>query len=145
MLGVEGLVEYSSSRRPHVADPSLHELSEYISVLRALEVRAGEAACREATLVEIADIVCPGACKVEGSDSVKPLEFFRLDRQFHVAIVEASRNEQRVETHRQYNAGFVARFLSSQQVNRRNNKLAQHSRISDGPQERYPPATGCAL
>ncbi len=146
LLEIEGLVEYSATRRPRVADPSLHELTQYISVLGALEALAGETACREATMAEIADIVRLAARMAEGSDTLKPLDFFRLDMQFHAAIVEASRNEPLIETHRQYNARlWRARFLSSQQVDRRDNTLSQHAEITDALQKRDAKATRRAL
>ncbi len=146
LLEVEGLVEYSATRRPHVADPSLHELTQYISVLGALEALAGEIACVEATMAEIAEIVRLGARMSKGSGKLEPLEFFQLDMQFHAAIVEASRNEPLIETHRQYNARlWRARFLSSQQVDRRDNTLSEHSRITDALQKRDAAATRRAL
>lgn len=146
LLEVEGLVEYSATRRPHVADPSLHELTQYISVLGALEALAGEIACVEATMAEMAEIVRLGARMSKGSGTLEPLEFFQLDMQFHAAIVEASRNEPLIETHRQYNARlWRARFLSSQQVDRRDNTLSEHSRITDALQKRDAAATRRAL
>ncbi len=146
LLEVEGLVEYSATRRPHVADPSLHELTQYISVLGALEALAGETACGEATMAEIAEIVRLGTPKAEGSNTLEPLEFFRLDMQFHAAIVEASRNEPLIETHAQYNARlWRARFLSSQQEDRRDNTKAEHGNIIAALTERDAMATRRAL
>ena len=146
LLETEGLVEYSATRRPRVADPSLQELTQYISVLGALEALAGETACVEATMTEIAEIVSLGAKMVEVPDALDPLEFFRLDMEFHAAIVEASRNEPLIETHRQYNARlWRARFLSSQQVDRRDNTLAQHEQITEALIARDAPATRRAL
>ncbi|CUH46609.1 MULTISPECIES: GntR family transcriptional regulator [Ruegeria] len=146
LLEIEGLVEYSATRRPRVADPSLHELTQYISVLGALEALAGEMACIEATMAEIAEIVRLGARMFKNSSRLEPLEFFQLDMQFHAAIVEASRNEPLIETHRQYNARlWRARFLSSQQVDRRDNTLAQHADITDALQRRDAKATRRAL
>jgi DNA-binding GntR family transcriptional regulator len=146
LLEIEGLVEYSATRRPRVADPSLHELTQYISVLGALEALAGETACIEATMAEIAEIVRLGARMSNNSSQLEPLEFFQLDMQFHAAIVEASRNEPLIETHRQYNARlWRARFLSSQQVDRRDNTLAQHAGITDALQKRDAKATRRAL
>ncbi|CUH42709.1 GntR family transcriptional regulator [Ruegeria atlantica] len=146
LLEIEGLVEYSATRRPRVADPSLHELTQYISVLGALEALAGEMACIEATMAEIAEIVRLGARMSKNSLRLEPLEFFQLDMQFHAAIVEASRNEPLIETHRQYNARlWRARFLSSQQVDRRDNTLAQHAGITDALQRRDAKATRRAL
>jgi DNA-binding GntR family transcriptional regulator len=146
LLETEGLVEYSSTRRPRVADPSLDELTQSISVLGALEALAGEIACIEATLEEITEIVRLGARMEDGSSSLEPLDFFRLDMEFHTAIVEASRNEPLIETHRQYNARlWRARFMSSQQVDRRDNTLAEHSEITGALLKRDPTATRRAL
>ena len=146
LLEIEGLVEYSATRRPRVADPSLHELTPYISVLGALEALAGETACAEATMAEVAEIVRLGARMSKGSETLEPLEFFQLDMQFHAAIVEASRNEPLIETHRQYNARlWRARFLSSQQVDRRGNTLSEHAQITDALQKREAAATRRAL
>lgn len=146
LLEIEGLVEYSATRRPRVADPSLHELTQYISVLGALEALAGETACAEATMAEVAEIVRLGARMSKGSETLEPLEFFQLDMQFHAAIVEASRNEPLIETHRQYNARlWRARFLSSQQVDRRGNTLSEHAQIADALQKREAAATRRAL
>lgn len=136
-LEVEGLVEFSATRRPRVADPSLHELTQYISVLGALEALAGETACAEATLTEVAEIARLATQMEKKSEQLQPLEFFRLDMQFHAAIVEASRNEPLIETHRQYNARlWRARFLSSRQAERRDTTLAEHAQISLALQKR---------
>lgn len=146
LLEIEGLVEYSSTRRPSVADPSLDELTQYISVLGALEALAGETACVEATEAEVAHILRLGSEMANKSDLMEPLAFFQLDMSFHAAIVEASRNEPLIETHRQYNARlWRARFLSSQQVDRRDNTLAQHAQITDALVVRDAKATRRAL
>lgn len=146
LLEIEGLVEYSATRRPRVADPSLQELTQYISVLGALEALAGETACVEATEAEIAEIQQLGRDMVEGSSAMTALQFFQLDMRFHSSIVEASRNEPLIETHRQYNARlWRARFLSSQQTDRRDNTLSQHSDITEALQERDAKATRRAL
>jgi DNA-binding GntR family transcriptional regulator len=142
LLEIEGLVEYSATRRPRVADPSLEELTQYISVLGALEGLAGETACAEATDAEIAHIQRLGADLDERSGVLEPLAFFQLDMQFHAAIVESSRNEPLIETHRQYNARlWRARFLSSQQADRREITLAQHEQISAALTKRDATAT----
>ena len=146
LLEIEGLVEYSATRRPRVADPSLDELTQYISVLGALEGLAGETACAEATDAEIARILELGTDLEDRSTDLEPLEFFKLDMNFHGAIVEASRNEPLIKTHRQYNARlWRARFLSSQQVDRRDNTLAQHAQIAAALASRNAMATRRAL
>ena len=146
LLEIEGLVEYSATRRPRVADPSLQELTQYISVLGALEALAGETACVEATGPEIAEIQKLGHSMAEGSSEMTALQFFQLDMRFHSSIVEASRNEPLIETHRQYNARlWRARFLSSQQVDRRDNTLSQHADITTALVARDAKATRRAL
>lgn len=146
LLEIEGLVEYSATRRPKVADPSLEELTQYISVLGALEALAGETACLVASEEEIAEITVLGSQVASDSHDFSPLEFFRLDMKFHSAIVEASRNEPLIETHRQYNARlWRARFMSSRQVDRRDNTLSQHTEIANALANRDPSATRRAL
>ncbi|EFO31213.1 GntR family transcriptional regulator [Roseibium sp. TrichSKD4] len=142
----EGLVEYPANRRPRVADPSLEELTQYISVLGALEGLAGETACAVASDKEIAEIVDLSHQMTVQSDVISQLDFFRLDMRFHGSIVEASHNEPLIETHRQYNARlWRARFLSSRQEDRRQNTLSQHVEITTALQNRDETATRRAL
>lgn len=146
LLEVEGLVEFTATRRPRVANPTLEELTKYISVLGALEGLAGEAACAEATDAEIAHIQSLAEEMNACSETVEPLAFFHFDMNFHAAIVEASRNEPLIETHRQYNARlWRARFLSSQQAERRANTLSEHEQISVALNDRDTMATRRAL
>ena len=44
LLEREGLIEYSASRRPRVANPSIDEIADYLRVQGALEGLAGELA-----------------------------------------------------------------------------------------------------
>jgi len=57
LLAIEGLVEYSATRRPRVANPSIEELTQNLAVLGALEALAGQEACAHATDAEIARAV----------------------------------------------------------------------------------------
>ena len=142
----EGLVEYSATRRPRVADPSLEELAQYITVLGALEALAGEIACAEATDAEIARILTLESEMLSLDPDAPPLTFFHLDMAFHAAIVDASRNAPLAETHRQYNARlWRARFLSSRQADRRDNTLSEHRGIAEALAARSALATATAL
>lgn len=146
LLEIEGLVEYSATRRPRIADPSLEELTQYISVLGALEALAGETACSVATDKEISKIQTLAETMDTKSASLSSLAFFQLDMDFHSSIVEVSRNEPLIETHRQYNARlWRARFLSSQQAERRENTLSQHADIAQALSARDAKATRRAL
>ena len=146
LLENEGLVEYSATRRPHVADPSLEELSQNIAVLGTLEGLAGEIACVAATDAEISNIQRLVADLEARAKVLDPLAFFKLDMAFHATIVVASRNEPLIETHRQYNARlWRARFLSSQQVDQRENTLKQHAQITTAIINRDAVSTGLAM
>ena len=144
ILEMEGLVDYGPTRRPKVADPSLEELEQNIMVLGALEALAGEIACSVATDEELAAIRDLAERMEAGAGA--PLAFFHLDMALHTAIVAATRNAPLAETHRQYNARlWRARFMSSRQIDRRDNTLAEHGRIVAALMARDAAATSAAL
>ena len=146
LLEVEGLIEYSATRRPRVADPTLEELAQYLSVLGALEGLAGEQACDNATDAEIETILALCRRMEETSDGGDALEFFKTDMAFHRAIVAASRNPPLIETHRQYNARlWRARFISSRRRPDRPGTLRQHTDIVEAMARRDGQATAAAL
>ena len=146
ILETEGLIEYSPSRRPRVANPSLAQLSDNLMVLAALEALAGELACTTATRDEIS--LAADLCRRmrDNSDTAPPLEFFRWDMEFHAQIVSASRNKPLIATHRQYNArSWRARFISSRMRTGRENTLSQHDDIVAAFSARDPGATHRAM
>ena len=146
LLEIEGLIEYSRTRRPRVADPTLSELAQYLSVLGALEGLAGEQACVNATDIEIEAIGALCRKMEETSDAGDPLEFFKTDMAFHRAIVEASRNPPLIETHRQYNARlWRARFISSRRRPDRPGTLRQHAEVYKAISQRDAEACAAAL
>lgn len=146
MLEAEGLVEYSASRRPHVANPSLAELTENLQVLAVLEALAGELAAHNISKSALATIARLNETMHNSSDTSPPLAFFQKDMAFHAAIVEASGNAALVATHSQYNARlWRARYLSSQRRVDRANTLAQHQAITSALQARDPDAAAAAL
>ena len=137
ILEHEGLVEYSSTRRPFVANPSLLELADLIKIIGALESLAGELACERANQDEINSIAALAEEMSEKSDRIEPLEFFKIDMEFHRQLVAASRNPALIETHRQYNARlWRARFVSSRRATRRPMTLNQHDQIATSLLER---------
>lgn len=146
ILEIEGLIEYSSTRRPRVADPSLESIAKNLAVLAALEALAGEVACREATKRDIRDILRLDLRMRKIPLAAPPLKFFDLDMAFHARIVEAARNEPLVETHRRINARlWRARFMSSRQTKRRANTLAEHKSICEALSVRDPVQTSAVL
>ena len=94
-LEQDGLVEYSVTRRPRVADPSLEEVAENLVVMGALEALGGELACVNATDEEVKNIVSLQQKMAAGADTLEPLDFFRTDMKrmpatMHVCGVHAS-------------------------------------------------------
>ena len=146
ILENEGLIDYSPTRRPRVANPSIEELSQYISVLGALEALAGEIACKLATDEEVEAIGEMNSRLMKLPESETDLEFFRLDMEFHRAIISAARNSPLGQTHRQYNARlWRARFMSSRQIDRRANTLAEHCAVVEALEARDSQGTANAL
>jgi len=132
ILEIEGLIEYGPTRRPRVADPSLDEIAQNIDVLGALEALAGDLACQVASDADIAEIVALQQKMQDGSGTLTALNFFHLDMAFHDRIVAAARNAPLQNTHKQYNARlWRARFMSSRQVDRRDNTLSEHAAITE--------------
>jgi DNA-binding GntR family transcriptional regulator len=137
ILEMEGLVVYSATRRPSVADPTLEELEENLAVIGVLEALAGELACARATDDEIAHLSSLNDRMLKASPETDPLEFFRWDMEFHQSIVHAARNAPLLESHNRFNARlWRARFISSKLRNRRESTLGQHEDIVAALQRR---------
>ncbi|MEM1398873.1 MAG: GntR family transcriptional regulator [Pseudomonadota bacterium] len=143
ILEKEGLIVYGPTRRPRVADPSLEELAQNLTVLGALEALAGKLACAQATDAEIERATSLEERMRTASEDTDPLEFFRWDMDFHRTIVNAARNAPLVETHQTYNARlWRARFISSKKRTAREGTLGQHNDIVTALQKRDAQACG---
>lgn len=146
LLEIEGLVEYTSSRRARVADPSLEELTQCLKIQGALEGLAGEQACLQATDAELAAIAEINAEMIADSGTPDRLHAFRRDMEFHRAIVEAAHNPPLLETHRQYNTRvWRARFRPAKLIPMRDKKIMMHTKIVDALLTRDPIAAADAL
>ncbi|MEQ8332545.1 GntR family transcriptional regulator [Nisaea sp.] len=146
LLERDGLVEYSVTRRPRVADPSLEDIADSLAVMGALEALAGELACQNASDEEIRQIVMLQQKMAEGSGTLEPIEFFRTDMKMHGAIVQASGNNALIDTHSKYNARlWRARFVSSRRSAGREQTLAEHTAIAEALTKRDAVATAHAL
>jgi DNA-binding GntR family transcriptional regulator len=146
LLEQDGLVEYTVSRRPRVADPSLHEITQDLVVMGALEALAGELACVHAADSDIDEVRELQRRMENGSGTLEPLEFFRTDMQMHATIVKASGNRSLLDTHSRYNARlWRARFVSSRRSAGRDRTLSEHAAIVAALSQRDPAATSQAL
>ena len=146
LLEWEGLVEYSASRRPRVANPSLEEISKYLCVQGALEALGGELACSNASDKELQNIANLNQQMLETLGEEDPLVSFERDMAVHTAIVAAGHNEPLAETHATYNARlWRARFVSSQRKMSRDSTKREHQEIVDALLSRNPKKTAEAL
>ena len=146
ILEQDGLIEYSVTRRPQVANPPLEEITQNLVVMGALEGLAGELACANASEDDIARVASFQTRMEEGDGSLPPLESFRLDMKIHETIVQASGNQPLIDTHGKYNARlWRARFLSSQRGLGRNQTFAEHRAIVEALTRRDAKATAAAM
>ncbi|MEM7046612.1 MAG: GntR family transcriptional regulator [Pseudomonadota bacterium] len=146
ILEQEGLVDYTPTRRPKVADPSIKELAQNLLVMGALEALAGELACRHARKEDIARVAQLHEKINQRGRNDDPLAFFRADMRMHETIVNASGNIPLAETHRQYNARlWRARFISSRRNAGRQQTCDEHAAIVKALSARDPRATAAAL
>ena len=129
-LEIDGLVSYSETRRPYVADPPLSQLSDWLNVQGALEGLAGELACQKATDEELKKIAELQDHMVELAESEDRYRLFGIDMQFHSAIVAAADNPALAETHRTFNARlWRARFVSAKQMANQASQIRKHQDI----------------
>ena len=130
ILAAEGLVEMVPNRRPRVADPTLEQLLDLLDVLAALESLAGEKAAGNIDPADIAAMERIIDRLANFPQDGDPLDYFRLDMEFHRTIVRASSNDALIKTHAQYNAAvFRARFMSTRWATRRPLMQQQHAGI----------------
>ncbi|GEP01442.1 GntR family transcriptional regulator [Methylobacterium haplocladii] len=92
ILATEGLLELLPNRGARVASISQTEIEEMIEVIAGLEATACDLACRTITDAEIAAIEAKHAAMVSAWTAREEAEYFRLNREIHEDIMQASRN-----------------------------------------------------
>ena len=146
MLEAEGLVDHTPTRRSRVANPSVAELSQSLRVLGALEALGGELACTHATDTDLDAIAALNKRMLAESGECSPVEFFKMDMDFHTSIIAASGNAPLVDTHSKYNAKlWRARFMSSRRMLGRALTLQQHQDITNALLARDSTAASLAM
>ena len=142
----EGLVEYSASRRPRVANPSLEEITDYLRVQGQLEALGGELACANASDKELENIARMNQELLDSYGKEDSLDSFRRDMAVHSAIIAAGHNKPLIETHATYNARlWRARFMSSQRKTGLEKTMQEHREFVDALLHRDAPRTAFAL
>jgi len=146
ILEAEGLVDHTPTRRSRVANPSVEELSQSMQVLGMLEALGGELAATHASDSQLEAISTLNKHMHAASDDGSPVEFFKMDMDFHASIIAASGNAPLVDTHSKYNAQlWRARFLSSRRMLGRAITLQQHQDITESLMARDPAAAARAM
>ncbi|MDU8909822.1 GntR family transcriptional regulator [Aestuariicoccus sp. MJ-SS9] len=137
ILAKEGLVELRPARSPVVANPTLKEVTDAITVLVALEELSGRLAVEHATDEEIAGIRRIHEKMAAEFDLLDHIDRFEIDMAFHIAIAKASHNVALARTHGAYLARmWRARFLSARTRRNRDRVLRQHGTIVAGLEAR---------
>ncbi len=146
LLEREGLIEFSASRRPRVANPSIDEIADYLRVQGALEGLGGELACINATDKELDKIASMNSDFFAMLGKEEPMDSFKRDMAIHSAIVAAGHNQPLMKTHATYNARlWRARFISSQRKISRAKTIREHQTIIDALLSRDPQKASRAL
>ena len=139
ILAQEGLLQLRPARSPVVADPTLKEVTDDLTVITALESLSGRLACAaasEAEIAGIADIHARLEAEFEHSD---PLDTFEIDMSFHRALALASHNAALAGTHGEYLARlWRTRFLTARERRNRDRVVSQHAAILTALQARDP-------
>jgi DNA-binding GntR family transcriptional regulator len=92
VLSAEGLLELLPNRGARVASLSHAEIDEMLDVVAALEMTAGELACRHATEDQIVALNALNGCMVRAHAEGDVETYFEINREIHQAIIAASRN-----------------------------------------------------
>ncbi|GEP08721.1 GntR family transcriptional regulator [Methylobacterium gnaphalii] len=92
ILATEGLLELLPNRGARVASISEAEIEEMIEVIAGLEATACDIACRTIDQEEIVAIEEKHASMIAAWHARDEVEYFRLNREIHEAIMSASRN-----------------------------------------------------
>jgi DNA-binding GntR family transcriptional regulator len=139
ILAQEGLLQLRPARSPVVANPTLKEVTDDLTVIIALETLSGQLACEAATDEEIAAISAIQERMERAFGKTDPLDLFEIDMSFHRAIAVASHNHALAETHGDYLSRlWRTRFLTARQRVNRERVVRQHMAILDALRDRDP-------
>jgi DNA-binding GntR family transcriptional regulator len=92
ILATEGLLELLPNRGARVASISEDEIEEMVEVVAGLEAIAAELACRHLTAAEMTAIEQKHAAMLSAWRLGDDRLYFKLNREIHEAIMQASRN-----------------------------------------------------
>lgn len=92
VLAAEGLVQLLPHRGARAAKLSAKDMQDLFEVCQGLEAMAGALACERVTDAECADIRMTHEAMISHYRNGDLVQYYRLNRQIHRAIVNAARN-----------------------------------------------------
>jgi DNA-binding GntR family transcriptional regulator len=148
VLASEGLLVLTPQRGAMVTEPDVERLDATVEAVAHIEAAAARIACRKASDRELQAIASLYKQEVEAAAAGNAKRYFRINLEFHGAIVRASHNEVLVETHTRVNAHLMRQRY--QTVGQTSDKLrasfiAQHGAIVEALRERDAEAADRAI
>ncbi len=131
-LASEGLVDLVPHRGAIVAPLDPDRVKHMFAVMGALEALAGELACRTASEADINEIRALHYQMLAHHARRELGDYFRLNQQIHLKLVEASGNEPLASIYRSLNAHVRrARYMANLSPERWDNAVAEHEQMMD--------------
>ena len=132
VLNAEGLVELSPNRGAMVTRLSLTDLQAAFELLATLDGTGGEYACERASDAEIAHIAALHDEMVAEFKKRDLQRYFRLNKEIHLAIVDAAANPALSRVYRSECARVDRyRFSGNRDLERWERSIRQHEQILD--------------
>lgn len=132
VLNVEGLVELAPNRGAMVTRLSLTDLQAAFELLATLDGTGGEYACERASDAAIAHIAKLHDAMVAEFEKRDLQRYFRLNKEIHLAIVDAAANPALSRVYRSECARVDRyRFSGNRDLERWERSIRQHEQILD--------------
>jgi DNA-binding GntR family transcriptional regulator len=131
-LASEGLVDLLPNRGAIVAPLDAERVKQMFAVMGALEALAGELACRNTTDDEINEIRALHFQMLAHHARRELGDYFRLNQEIHLKIVDAAGNQPLAEIYRSLNAHVRrARYMANLSHERWDRAVSEHGEILD--------------
>ena len=129
-LASEGLVDLLPNRGAIVAPLDPERVKQMFAVMGALEALAGELACRKATDAEINEIRALHFQMLAHHARRELGDYFRLNQEIHLKIVDAGGNQPLADIYRSLNAHVRrARYMANLSHERWDKAVSEHEDI----------------
>ena len=129
-LASEGLVELLPNRGAIVAKLDPGRVKQIFAVMGALEALAGELACRNASDAEVNEIRALHYQMLAHHARGQLAEYFRVNQEIHLKLVDASGNEPLASIYRSLNAhARRARYMANLSQQRWDQAVKEHQEM----------------